>query len=188
MVFIHQFRHGTAAITLEIPGGVVDGDDPDPLAAARRKIGLRGQWVAVATLGGIEGFVAAEYVQAVNLPDPLVAGPGVAPANGGGSLAVDAFFVLSGFLVARSYLQLHSVGRYAWHRALRILPGFWVALVVTAAIVAATAHANVAGCAGRCVLACGASTVGSAASAAANRTEKPDAAPPVPRRWSPIAW
>ena len=38
VVFIHQFRHGTAAITLEIPGGVVDGDDPDPLAAARREM------------------------------------------------------------------------------------------------------------------------------------------------------
>lgn len=53
-----------------------------------------------------------------------------------GELAVDAFFVLSGFLVARSFLQLPSVGRYLWHRALRILPGFWVCLVLTATLVA----------------------------------------------------
>ena len=53
-----------------------------------------------------------------------------------GALAVDAFFVLSGFLVARSFLQLRSVGRYLWHRALRILPAFWVCLVMTATLVA----------------------------------------------------
>lgn len=53
-----------------------------------------------------------------------------------GELAVDAFFVLSGFLVARSFLQLRSVGRYAWHRALRIMPAFWVLLVLTAGIFA----------------------------------------------------
>lgn len=53
-----------------------------------------------------------------------------------GAMAVDAFFVLSGFLVARSYLQLGSLGRYAWHRFLRIMPGFWICLLVTAAVVA----------------------------------------------------
>lgn len=53
-----------------------------------------------------------------------------------GAMAVDAFFVLSGFLVARSYLQLNSLGRYAWHRFLRIMPGFWVCLLVTAVVVA----------------------------------------------------
>lgn len=53
-----------------------------------------------------------------------------------GSLAVDAFFVLSGFLVARSYLRLNSLRRYLWHRALRILPGFWLSLLLTALVVA----------------------------------------------------
>lgn len=53
-----------------------------------------------------------------------------------GDLAVDAFFVLSGFLVTRSFLLLNSPGRYAWHRFLRIMPGFWTCLVVTAVIVA----------------------------------------------------
>ncbi|MCI2239851.1 acyltransferase family protein [Kineococcus sp. TRM81007] len=53
-----------------------------------------------------------------------------------GSLAVDGFFVISGFLVARSFLRLGSLRRYAWHRFLRIAPGFWVCLLVTAAVVA----------------------------------------------------
>jgi peptidoglycan/LPS O-acetylase OafA/YrhL len=48
-----------------------------------------------------------------------------------GALAVDAFFVLSGFLVVRSYLRLNSFRRYVWHRALRIMPGFWVCMLVT---------------------------------------------------------
>jgi peptidoglycan/LPS O-acetylase OafA/YrhL len=53
-----------------------------------------------------------------------------------GDFAVDGFFVLSGFLVCRSYLRMHSLSRYLWHRAVRILPGFWVCLVVTALIAA----------------------------------------------------
>lgn len=52
-----------------------------------------------------------------------------------GDLAVDAFFVLSGFLVTMSYLRLNSVPRYLWHRVLRIMPAFWVCLVVTALVV-----------------------------------------------------
>jgi peptidoglycan/LPS O-acetylase OafA/YrhL len=51
-------------------------------------------------------------------------------------LAVDAFFVLSGFLLAASFVRLGSIRRYAWHRFLRIMPGFWVCLLVTALLVA----------------------------------------------------
>lgn len=53
-----------------------------------------------------------------------------------GDFAVDGFFVLSGFLVTRSYLKLSSLIRFAWHRFLRIMPGFWVCLVVTALVIA----------------------------------------------------
>lgn len=53
-----------------------------------------------------------------------------------GSLAVDGFFVLSGFLVTMSYLRLNSLRRYVWHRALRILPGFYLSTVLTALLVA----------------------------------------------------
>src|SRR5580658_74946 len=49
-----------------------------------------------------------------------------------GFLGVGGFFVLSGFLITRSYETVNSVGRFIWHRFLRIFPGFWVCLVVTA--------------------------------------------------------
>lgn len=52
-----------------------------------------------------------------------------------GDLAVDGFFVVSGFLVTMSYLRL-GIGRYLWHRAVRILPAFWACLLVTAVVVA----------------------------------------------------
>lgn len=58
-----------------------------------------------------------------------------------GDLAVDGFFVLSGFLVARSYLTLRSPVRFAWHRFLRIMPAFWVCLVLTALVLAPIAAA-----------------------------------------------
>jgi peptidoglycan/LPS O-acetylase OafA/YrhL len=53
-----------------------------------------------------------------------------------GELAVDAFFVISGFLVARSYLRLGSLRRFAWHRFLRIMPAYWVCLLLTAFVAA----------------------------------------------------
>ena len=37
VVMIHQFRHGTGEITLEIPGGMVDPGE-DPAEAARREL------------------------------------------------------------------------------------------------------------------------------------------------------
>jgi peptidoglycan/LPS O-acetylase OafA/YrhL len=68
---------------------------------------------------------------------PLGAGratPGLGFSRGQadvGALAVDGFFVLSGFLVTASAARLGFV-RFAWHRCLRIFPGLWVCLLTTA--------------------------------------------------------
>ncbi|MEZ0494553.1 acyltransferase family protein [Kineococcus sp. TBRC 1896] len=75
----------------------------------------------------------------VALVHTMLLGLGHQPQAGStdvGSLAVDGFFVLSGFLVTASFLRLRSLRRYLWHRALRILPGFYVSLVLTAALAA----------------------------------------------------
>lgn len=53
-----------------------------------------------------------------------------------GHMAVGGFFCISGYLITRSRLGSNSIGRFAWKRALRILPAFWVCLVVTAAVIA----------------------------------------------------
>lgn len=60
-----------------------------------------------------------------------------------GTLAVCGFFVISGMLVTRSAVRL-PVGRFLWHRALRLLPGLWCCLLVTA-LVAAPAVARYEG-------------------------------------------
>ena len=38
VVMIHQFRHGNEEITLEIPGGMKDPEDPTPAETARREL------------------------------------------------------------------------------------------------------------------------------------------------------
>jgi peptidoglycan/LPS O-acetylase OafA/YrhL len=52
-----------------------------------------------------------------------------------GDIAVDAFFAVSGFLIAASASRT-DVLRYLWQRFLRIFPAFWVCLVVTAFLIA----------------------------------------------------
>lgn len=68
----------------------------------------------------------------------VLGGFGIEPGrkdNNLGIFAVEAFFALSGFLITMSGARL-SVGRFFWHRILRIFPGFWVALCVVACILA----------------------------------------------------
>jgi len=52
-----------------------------------------------------------------------------------GSMAVVGFFVLSGFMITASGRRL-GLGRFLWHRALRILPGLLVCVLLTALVVA----------------------------------------------------
>lgn len=52
------------------------------------------------------------------------------------SVGVDGFFALSGFLITSSWLRDPRVRGYLTARALRILPGYYVVLAVTAFIVA----------------------------------------------------
>jgi peptidoglycan/LPS O-acetylase OafA/YrhL len=49
--------------------------------------------------------------------------------------AVPGFFCLSGFLIARSRMTL-GLGRFMWHRCLRILPAYYVVLLVVAFVAA----------------------------------------------------
>ena len=50
-----------------------------------------------------------------------------------GTLAVYGFFGISGFLIAAS-AERNTLGRFLWQRCLRIFPGFWVCLIVTAVL------------------------------------------------------
>lgn len=54
----------------------------------------------------------------------------------GGELAVDGFFILSGFLIARSWVSSRGLGDYLRRRALRIYPGFLAAISFSGLIAA----------------------------------------------------
>ncbi len=69
---------------------------------------------------------------------PTLGGFGSAPHLGSLSmqtLAVDGFFVLSGFLIIDSFRRASSTWRFLSHRALRIFPGYWMCLLVIAVVV-----------------------------------------------------
>lgn len=54
-----------------------------------------------------------------------------------GSLAVALFFSISGYLICQSWQRDPHLGRYAARRALHILPGLWVVVLLTALVVGA---------------------------------------------------
>jgi len=53
-----------------------------------------------------------------------------------GAVGVDGFFVLSGFLIGRSWIRRPHLGRFLLARGRRILPGLWFCLAVVAFVVA----------------------------------------------------
>lgn len=53
-----------------------------------------------------------------------------------GTVAVVGFFVLSGVLIARSWVRRPKPRAFLRHRVLRIFPGFWVCLIVVAFVIA----------------------------------------------------
>jgi len=53
-----------------------------------------------------------------------------------GPLAVAGFFLLSGFLITRSRQRITSFWQFLWQRCRRILPGFWMCLLVTVVLFA----------------------------------------------------
>ena len=55
------------------------------------------------------------------------------------AFAVNAFFAISGFLIYRSWVKEPSVRAFLAARCLRILPAYWVCLVVTAVVIAPVA-------------------------------------------------
>lgn len=57
------------------------------------------------------------------------------------SVGVDGFFAISGFLISRSWLTDPHLRDYLAARALRILPGFYVCLIVTAFVFAPVSEA-----------------------------------------------
>lgn len=54
-----------------------------------------------------------------------------------GAIAVDLFFIASGFLVTGSYLRRRNVLAFAWARALRVIPGYAFCLVASAFVLGA---------------------------------------------------
>jgi peptidoglycan/LPS O-acetylase OafA/YrhL len=55
-------------------------------------------------------------------------------ARNGGSIAIMAFFGLSGYLLVQSRQRSNPV-KFAWRRALRIFPGYWISIIATAFVV-----------------------------------------------------
>lgn len=118
-----------------------------PLAPFRSDLEHRPKWPALEGLRGLAmiGVVVYHVVR-------LVAGGGVwagqvdAPWRwvAGGRFGVDLLFVLSGFLVFRSWESIRSraastvraLGSYAFRRGQRIYPAYWLSLAVLVPLVA----------------------------------------------------
>jgi peptidoglycan/LPS O-acetylase OafA/YrhL len=76
-------------------------------------------------LGPLAGYFDGEHFMGVE--------PSTEQSIGG--IAVAGFFFFSGFLITKSRRSL-PVGRFFWHRLLRIFPAIWLALVLVAFVIA----------------------------------------------------
>jgi peptidoglycan/LPS O-acetylase OafA/YrhL len=84
-----------------------------------------------ATFDGVRGVAIALVVgfHALGTFAPKTLHPLLWPLAGG-TLGVDLFFVLSGFLLVRSWEANRSLGRFWGRRARRVLPAYWLSLAV----------------------------------------------------------
>lgn len=67
---------------------------------------------------------------------------------------VDGFFAISGYLIVSSWFRNPQVGQYFIARCLRILPGLWICLAVTAFIIAPIGVTLQGGSAGKLLVSC----------------------------------
>jgi peptidoglycan/LPS O-acetylase OafA/YrhL len=90
-----------------------------------------------ATLDGVRGIAIALVVGFHTLGTfaPKTLHPLLWPLAGG-TLGVDLFFVLSGYLLVRSWESNRSVGRFWGRRARRVLPAYWLSLAVLVPLLA----------------------------------------------------
>ncbi len=108
----------------------------DPL---RKRATLASSWSSTNGMGGLRLLMAVAVI--FSHAPGLGYGrdyPGVHFSRGQtslGPMAVCGFFVLSGLLITRSAQRL-SVGRFLWHRLVRLMPAFWLCLAATAFVVA----------------------------------------------------
>lgn len=117
--------------TLRLPSVIADRPGRDSLG---RRLNPRHNNINALRLGLAFVVLLSHSVQlATGGPDLLGGWTGTSVDLS--TMAVDGFFALSGFLILRSYLSSKSTWRYLWRRALRILPGFWVCLIVSAFVI-----------------------------------------------------
>ncbi|HWT17189.1 MAG TPA: acyltransferase [Patescibacteria group bacterium] len=101
----------------------------------------------ISALTGLRGFatlwvVAYHFWEFLGFPRLQPAGFDASPLLDNAYFAVDIFFVLSGFLVARPFLRaalgqgpMPSYGGYLWRRVRRVIPAFWGNFLVLTALV-----------------------------------------------------
>jgi len=75
--------------------------------------------------------IVSHSFELIGLPDPIQAHSSVASL---GQLAVDGFFLISGFLITQSWLSDPSIKRFLARRVLRLYPAFIVASIFSAFI------------------------------------------------------
>lgn len=95
----------------------------------------RGEATAGAALAGRDNAIGLIRLVAASLVVATHAAGGATPLwlatssqIGEGQLAVDVFFILSGYLITASWFRLGSLPRFAWHRTLRIYPAYLVCI------------------------------------------------------------